>query len=178
MNGHLLRWKGQVDKHHKYSWYGQCSAGSSENRKTIWKRKPVSAKKWARPPALKSLPPTDEALKENIKRAHLTVALWKNCEPGSLPPMSPCDYGWEKIENVLFPVMLPSNTQFAPDEVLNTTHCKGIKQKCSKSSNSSCVSIGVKCNSQLCACVDCENTQKIALERDSDSGSEVESDVE
>ena len=69
--------------------YGQCSAGSSENRKTILKRKTDSAKKSARPPALKSLPPTDEALKENIKRAHLTAALWKNCAPGSLPPMSP-----------------------------------------------------------------------------------------
>ena len=158
--------------------YGQCSAGSSEKRKTIYKRKTDSAKKSARPPALKSLPPTDEALKENIKRAHLTAALWKNCAPGSLPPMSPCDYGWEKIENVLILVMLPSNTQFAPDEVLNTTHCKGIKQKCSKSSKCSCVSIGVKCNPQLCACVDCENTQKIALESDSDSESEVESDVE
>ena len=71
--------------------------------------------------------------------------------------------------------MLSSNTQFAPDEVLNTTHCKGIKQKCSKSSKCSCVGIGVKCNPQLCACV--ENTQKIALESDSDSESEVESDV-
>ena len=45
--------------------YGQCSAGSSENRKTIWKRKTDSARKSARLPALKSLPPTDEALKEN-----------------------------------------------------------------------------------------------------------------
>ena len=87
------------------------------------------------------MPPTDEALKENIKRAHFTASLWKICASGSLPPMSPCDYGWEKIENVLIPVILPSNTQFAPDEVLNTTHCRCIKQKGSKSNKCSCVSI-------------------------------------
>ena len=69
--------------------YGQCITGSSENRKTIWKRKTDSAKKSERPPALKSLPPTDEAMKENIKRAHFTAALWKNCASGSPPPMSP-----------------------------------------------------------------------------------------
>ena len=31
--------------------YGQCGTGSSENRKTIWKRKTDSAKKSANPPA-------------------------------------------------------------------------------------------------------------------------------
>ena len=96
--------------------YGQYNHGLSENRQTIWKRKTESPRKSAKPPALKSLPPTDDALRENIKRAHFTAALWKNCLSGNLPPMNPCDYGWEKIENLLIPVMLPGGVKIAPDE--------------------------------------------------------------
>ena len=69
--------------------YGQYNHGSSENRQTIWKRKTDSARKSAKPTALKSLPPTDDALRENIKRAHFTAALWKNCLSGNLPPNEP-----------------------------------------------------------------------------------------
>ena len=49
-------------KHFVAECYGQKSSSSSENRSSIWRGKMDCAKKSAMPPALKSLPPTDEAL--------------------------------------------------------------------------------------------------------------------
>ena len=46
--------------------YGQVETSSSKNRRTIWINKTDGAKKTAKPPALQSLPTTDEALEINI----------------------------------------------------------------------------------------------------------------
>ena len=46
----------------------------------------LCGKKAANPPALKSLPPTDEALELNFKRVHYASIMWKNCDPGNAPP--------------------------------------------------------------------------------------------
>ena len=48
-------------KHFVAECYGQKSSSSSENRSMIWKYKTDGAKKSAKPPNLKSLPPTDKA---------------------------------------------------------------------------------------------------------------------
>ena len=50
--------------------YGQVEPSSSKNRQTKWINKTCGAKKTAKPPALQSLPLTDEALEINIKRVH------------------------------------------------------------------------------------------------------------
>ena len=73
--------------------YGQVETGSSKNRRTIWINVTDGAKKTAKPPALQSLPPTDEALEINIKRAHYMAVLWKNCITGTPPELDPLEYG-------------------------------------------------------------------------------------
>ena len=55
--------------------YGQVETSSSKNRRTIWINKTDGAKKTAKPPALQSLPPTDEALEINIKRVHYVAIM-------------------------------------------------------------------------------------------------------
>ena len=45
-------------------------------------------------PKLCTLPPTNEAFSENVKRCQLQVAIWKSEIDGSPPTIVPCDYGW------------------------------------------------------------------------------------
>ena len=69
---------------------------------------------------LRNLPPTDEALELNIKRAHFVAIMWKNCVTGFPPDLDPCQYCWEKREDgkSLTPTMLPKGVDVAPEEVL------------------------------------------------------------
>ena len=55
-------------------------------RRTVWKRKTDSAKFSAKPPSLKRLPPTDEALDLNIMQAHYRAVLYDH---GKLPDIDP-----------------------------------------------------------------------------------------
>ena len=57
------------------SCYGRKDTNSSKNRQAIWMMKTDGARKGLNPPALKSLPPTNEALELNISRAHYTAIL-------------------------------------------------------------------------------------------------------
>ena len=75
-------------------------------------------------PALQSLPPADEALEINIKRAHYIAILWKNCITGTTPELDPLEYGWEKDGESLRPNMLPDGTDVASEIVLQMTRCK------------------------------------------------------
>ena len=121
--------------------YGQVETGSSKNRRTIWINKTDGAKKTAKPPALQSLPPTDEALEINIKRVHYVAILWKNCITGTPPELDPLEYGWEKDGKSLKPIMLPDGTDVAPEKVLQMTRCKCSLSQF-KSNRCSCVKTG------------------------------------
>ena len=59
-------------------------------------------KKWANKvgqsvagaPKLASLPPTNEAFNENVARAHLHVAVWRNALQPDQPAIDPTAFGW------------------------------------------------------------------------------------
>ena len=73
-------------------------------------KKTDCAKLTAKPPALRSLPPTDEPLELNITRAHLQGAYWESSVTGEPPKLDPCKLGWEEdpyIPSLLRPVMMP-----------------------------------------------------------------------
>ena len=74
-----------------------------------------------KPPAIQSLPPTDDALEINIKRVHYVAIMWKNCITRTPPELDPLEYGWEKDGKSLRPVMLPNGTDAAPEKVLQMT---------------------------------------------------------
>ena len=95
--------------------FGLSETSSSKNRKTLWISKTDGAKKSAKPPTLKSLPPTDEALELNIKRAHFVAVTWKSCITGILPELDLCNYGWEKDGDSLRPTMLSIGKDVAPE---------------------------------------------------------------
>ena len=60
-------------------------------RLLLWKKKTDAAKLSAKPPSLKSLPPTDEALTLNILRSHHQGMLWNHCVDGQLPDIDPLE---------------------------------------------------------------------------------------
>ena len=58
------------------SYYGQSAYQTmTEARKDMWLRK--VSKTIAKAPKLEWLPPTDEAFKENVARAHYQIAVWR-----------------------------------------------------------------------------------------------------
>ena len=60
-------------------------------RLSLWTRKTDCAKLTAKPPQLRSLPPTDPALELNIKRTHYKTMMWHKCVDGRLPSKDPCE---------------------------------------------------------------------------------------
>lgn len=59
-------------------------------RESIWRRKTGGVKITSTPPSLCSLPPTDEALELNIKRARYQRLVWGSCLKGHPPSLDPC----------------------------------------------------------------------------------------
>ena len=72
-------------------------------------------------PKLCTLPPTNEAFSENVKRCHLQVA---SAIDGSPPAMVPCDYGWEPDHQlVIIPRTVHTGTDLAPKSILKMIQC-------------------------------------------------------
>ena len=59
-------------------------------RETIWRRKAEGVKITSKPPPLCSLPPKDEALELNIKRARYKKLVWESCLDGKSQNLDPC----------------------------------------------------------------------------------------
>ena len=89
---------------------------------------------------LPSLPPTNEAFNENVARAHLQVAIWRNALQPDPPAIDPTAYGWSLAEGskTLNPTTLPSDTPLAPDDLLKLVRCS-----CSSET---------PCTTQRCGC--------------------------
>lgn len=153
--------------------YGQKCLSSSINRAVMWKHKTDGAKKSAKPPALKSLPPTDEALEMNIKRAHFVAIMWNNCTTGCPPQIDPCEYGWKLGgDRILKPTKLPPAISIAPEDILKTTRCKCISSQC-KTNKCSCTSAGLRCT-HFCQCQQCENQDESTTGLDDTDESDAE----
>ena len=66
-------------------------------------------------PKLCSLPPTDLAFMENLKRAHFQICIWKHALDLNVPDLDPVQYGWtkDKAAKSLVAVHVPPNTDLA-----------------------------------------------------------------
>ena len=86
--------------------YGYPDVSMTQCRIKVWHQKTSKARKKA--PDLQSLPPTSEAFKENVKRAHLQAIVWYSTMEAESPAINFTDYGWNKDElnKVLAPVGL------------------------------------------------------------------------
>lgn len=132
--------------------YGQTKCTSmTEARQKMWASK--VGRSVASAPKLATLPPTNEAFKENVARAHLQVAVWRNTLQPDPPRMDPTAFGWshEAGSKTLFPKTLPSDTPLAPDDLLKLIRCSCSSEMPCKTQRCGCNSANLAC-SVFCAC--------------------------
>ena len=102
-------------------------------------------------PKLGSLPPTDAAFHENLKRAHLQTYLWKNALTLQPEMLDPLEYGWKQQGDMLCPIMIPEGAKLIPEYIqkIVSFSCKS-KTPC-EANRCGCSKAGVPC-SVFCLC--------------------------
>ena len=107
-----------------------------------------------RVPKLKALPPTSNAFKENVNRAHIQVCIWKHALNADPPNLDPTLYGWQKDETSksLIPVTTPAGTKPAPLEILELIRCGCVSGEPCKTGRCGCLAAQLSCT-VFCACV-------------------------
>ena len=103
-------------------------------------------------PKRASLPPTNEAFNENVARAHLQVAVWRNALQPDPPAIEPTAFGCslEEASKTLIPTTLPSDTPLAPDDLLKLVRCSCSSETPCKTHRCGCSSASLAC-SVFCA---------------------------
>jgi hypothetical protein len=123
-------------------------------------------------PKIKSLPPTDPALNENIMRAHLQTMLWKASDQLEPPDVNISDFGWDIVNGI--PNPRTGVSKVAPPELMKVVACSCRAQNACSKKTCSCNKAGVSCTS-FCKCMaqdSCNNPHTKHDENDSDSESE------
>lgn len=107
-------------------------------------------------PKIKSLPPTDLALNEHIKRAHLQTMLWKAADQKNPPEVDISDFGWNITAGV--PIPHTGVSVVAPVELMKVVACGCTALNTCSRNNCSCKTAGVSCTA-FCKCTaqDCNN---------------------
>ena len=100
-----------------------CFGSMSDVRYLVWSVK--VGKKTTASPKLQVLPPTTESFMENVKRAHLQLAIWLSADQTNPPSLNPSEYGWirDETSKCLPSVLLPPGKAAAPDELLKMIRC-------------------------------------------------------
>lgn len=131
--------------------------------------------------APESIPPTKDALKNHILRAHYISNIWKNATNPHQLILDPTEHGWvfDKSVNQFLPLM--STEPLCPPDLLFITKCN-CKAGC-KSTRCSCKKNKVPCT-ETCGCqfgemMSCENLPDIykpdfSVDTDTDSEFEEE----
>ena len=134
-------------------------------------------------PKLKSLQPTVEAFRENVKRAHCQACIWKAALQQDPPELDPLEFGWtsEGPSGAYCPVSQPSRVEVAPSDILKLIYSCSSDRPCS-SQRCSCSSAQLAC-SLFCKCEGsstCCNPKTVSLvqetEHDMDTDSDTSSD--
>ena len=115
----------------------------------VWAHKESQTLAWA--PKLESSPPTDEAFRENVARAHLQVAIWRHAIDPNPPPLDRYRHGWMKdtASSSLVPITVPVSTPLAPDEILKLIRCSCESTEPCKSRRCSCSAANIACTTFL-----------------------------
>ena len=71
-------------------------------------------------PKVKSLPPTVEAFRENVKMAHFQACIWKAALQQYPPELDPIEFGWASKgpSGAYCPVSLPSKVEVSTSDIL------------------------------------------------------------
>lgn len=121
---------------------------------------------------LRSLPPTDDAFVQHIKRAHLQARIWK-CAETKDPQEDITKYGWIVRDGK--PCPSPGITTAGPREVMEVVACSCATEKPCAFQKCSCKSVYLSCTS-FCKCFTdgkvCQNEYTVK-EYESDIGNDV-----
>ena len=113
-------------------------------------------------PKLCSLPPTDPALMEKLKRAHFQICIRKHALDLNVPGLDPVQYGWtkDKATKSLAAVHVPPNIDLALSYIQELIKCSCSSDPPCVSANWGCKKAGMPC-SVFCACkiTDCYRAQ-------------------
>ena len=111
-----------------------------------------------------SLPPTEAALIQYIRRAHYQAYIWYQSNVAIQNQPDPCLHGWQMIAGKL--VCLPTTLPAAPSAVLELVSCSCKKSKC-VGGNCSCKTANLVCT-DLCQCNECDNEEpsNVIMEQD------------
>ena len=104
-------------------------------------------------PKLCSLPPTDPAFMEKLKRAHFQICIWKHALDLNVPGLDPIQYGWtkDKATKSLAAVYVPPNTDLALSYIQELIKCSCSSDPPCVTSDCGCKKAGMPC-SVFCAC--------------------------
>ena len=142
-------------------------------------------RKRKRPPALKTLPPTERNMHLHGRRAHLQVLLWKAADQADPPAVDITLFGWDKKmglkegEELIMPTQ--DSSPVAPPALLDVVSCgcrAGLKP-CT-SAKCSCAAAGLACTS-YCSCkgndgICCNILTQQQEHKESDEGSGEDDD--
>jgi len=149
--------------------YGQTACHTlTEARQKVWTQKVGRSK--AAAPDLCSLPPTTEAFKQNVLRAHLQMAIWRHSLNADPPDLDPTSYGWSKDEASasLSPTTVQDGVTLAPEQLLKLIRCSCKSDNACKSSRCSCTGANLPC-SVFCICqsrLQCNNPKNVDYSTD------------
>ena len=154
--------------------YSVQAANMTEARVKVWQTRTMkkTAKK-ALP--LCSLPPTSACFRENVKRAHLQAAIWRNAE-GDPPNVDPTHFGWERQDELklIRPITIPSSEKIAPENVLKVLCCTCSSNALCRTRQCGCHAAPLGCT-VYCSCqgwYNCNNPHTVmTLEENSDDDS-------
>ena len=152
----------------------------SSVRYKVWVSR--TGRKWASIlPKLKSLPPTVEAFRENVKRDIFQACIWKAALQQVPPELDPREFGWasEGPSGAYFPVSLPSKVEVAPSDILKLINCICSSDRSCSSQRCSCSSAQLAC-SLFCKCEGsstCCNPKTVSLVQDTEHDMDTDSDT-
>ena len=157
--------------------YGQKKVTTlNDARKKMWKYAISKNKSVA--PKLESLPPTDEAFLENLKRGHLQVAVWRTSLNANPPQVDIYLYGWGKegMTKYLIPLPVSPDVCLVPEEIMKVFRCGCASENACKSGNCSCNKSRIPCSS-FCECeggINCKNPFNVATRADVDADADAD----
>ena len=103
-------------------------------------------------PKLPNMPPTDDALKMHVLRAHLQASIWKSADKVEPPVLNVNEYGWQVHgDDTIPPSPLFGVVEMAPQELLKGVACNCIAAPVCSRESCGCRRLGVSCTS-YCKC--------------------------
>ena len=107
---------------------------------------------------LKTLLPTNESFRENVKRGILQTLVWYATLEPDPPDLDPALFGWTRDESnkVLLPTTVEEGVLVAPGEILNMVKCGCSLSTACSSKHCTCSSASVSCSMMCKCCCDTE----------------------